>query len=655
VIRLHCALAVCLLSAGLQAGQSITIASPRGGEFFLVGQTQVVRLDDRTKFKSVGVELSRDGGTTFESLGTIDNAGDKSKRNALSFTVTGPASGNCVVRVRAALGSNQIVAVTGAFVIASPGAGPLQPSGAAGGDLSGTYPNPTIANNVVSVAKVTSGAASNGYVLQANGSGGADWALLPASPTTLPPNGNAGGDLSGTYPNPTVATVGGQTAASVAGGTVAVSAATNTNTASTIVRRDPSGNFSAGTITATLNGSATNFIGSLTGNVTGTQGATVVSVVGGQTAANVGSGVLAANAATSANTASSIVKRDVNGAFSGGLIESTSGGLKFPDATVQTTAAIGVPAGFVIMGTTSTAPTGYTSTGQKVETTWIARASMPTIRVYCCADTVNGKIYAMGGTFGGLDLAINEEYDPATNTWSIKAPIPAIRSEHAIGVVNGKIYVVGGRAGGVNYSTVVLEYDPVANSWATKAPMPTGRNFLGVGVVNGKLYAIGGTAGGPELDVVEEFDPVANTWATKVSMPTARHLFGTGVANGKIYALCGTSQTASPAAVNEEFDPVLNTWSSKAAVPVARNSLAACGLNGKIYSIGGSSNSNEVQEYNPALNTWQQRVSTVAGRELHVAAVVNQSIFAIGGVSASALTGLNEEYSPATFYVFQKD
>jgi len=584
VIRLSCVFSMCLMSAGLQAGQSITIASPRGGEFFLVGQTQVVRLDDRTKFKSVGVELSRDGGTTFESLGTIDNAGDKAKRNALSFTVTGPASGNCVVRVRAALGSNQIIAVTGAFVIASPGAGPLQPSGAAGGDLTGTFPNPSIANNVVTAAKVNSGVSSNGFVLQADGSGGANWTALPASPTALPPNGNAGGDLSGTFPNPTVATVGGQSSANVAGG------------------------------------------------------------------------VTLANAATYANTFGAIVKRDGSGNFSAGLIESTSGGFKFPDATTQTTAAIGVPSGFVIMGTSSTAPTGFTSTGQKVETAWVARAPMPTLRHEFGAGAVNGKIYVVGGTSsGGADLVTNEEYDSATNTWSTKAPMPTTRSNHAIGVVNGKVYVVGGKVAGVNYSNTVLEYDPVANTWATKASMPTGRDALGAGVVNGKLYAIGGTTGGNPLDVVEEFDPVGNNWTTKAPMTTGRNNLGIGAANGKIYALCGTSQAASPANVNEEYDPLANTWSTKTPLPVPRNSIAVCDVNGKLYSVGGSSDSNEIQEYDPTSNAWQRRVPMVAGREGHVVAVVNQTIYVIGGYSASILTGMNEEYSPATFYVFSKN
>src|SRR5438477_474426 len=108
--------------------------------------------------------------------------------------------------------------------------------------------------------------------------------------------------------------------------------ATSANTPNTIVLRDGAGNFSAGTITAALNGNATtattattatnatNFTGSLSGDVTGTQGATVVSFVGGQTAANVAAATVLANAATSANTANAIVRRDASGNFSAGTI-----------------------------------------------------------------------------------------------------------------------------------------------------------------------------------------------------------------------------------------------------------------------------------------------------------------------------------------------
>ena len=69
-------------------------------------------------------------------------------------------------------------------------------------------------------------------------------------------SGPLAGDVTGTQSATVVAKVGGQTAANVAAGAAAANAATNANTASAIVKRDASGNFAAGTITAALSGAA---------------------------------------------------------------------------------------------------------------------------------------------------------------------------------------------------------------------------------------------------------------------------------------------------------------------------------------------------------------------------------------------------------------
>jgi hypothetical protein len=69
---------------------------------------------------------------------------------------------------------------------------------------------------------------SNNLVAPSGGGGG-------------PPSGAAGGDLSGTYPNPTVATVGTSTAANIHTAEAAANAATALATVSTIVKRDAQG------------------------------------------------------------------------------------------------------------------------------------------------------------------------------------------------------------------------------------------------------------------------------------------------------------------------------------------------------------------------------------------------------------------------------
>jgi hypothetical protein len=158
------------------------------------------------------------------------------------------------------------------------------------------------------------------------------------------------GDVSGTGPGAAVTTVnsvGGYSASAIAASVAATQSAVSINTASTIVKRDSSGNFAAGTITANLtgnvtgnltgnvtgnltgnvtgnvSGSAASFTGSLAGDVTGTQSATVVSLVGGQAAATVASATVTVGAATSLNTVGTLVKRDGGGSFSAGTITAT--------------------------------------------------------------------------------------------------------------------------------------------------------------------------------------------------------------------------------------------------------------------------------------------------------------------------------------------
>jgi hypothetical protein len=80
-------------------------------------------------------------------------------------------------------------------------------------------------------------------------------ATSATSATTL--TGSLTGDVTNAGMTTTVATVGGATAANVASATTAANAAASINTVGTIVKRDGSGNFAAGTITATLSGAAT--------------------------------------------------------------------------------------------------------------------------------------------------------------------------------------------------------------------------------------------------------------------------------------------------------------------------------------------------------------------------------------------------------------
>ena len=283
---------------------------------------------------------------------------------------------------------------------------------------------------------------------------------------------------------------------------------------------------------------------------------------------------------------------------------------------------------------------------------WEAKALLLRQRWGLGAETVNGKIYAIGGQddlpAAGKRVA---EYDLGKDQWTEKKSIPTGRFRIATGMVRGKIYVFGGTANNFEALPTVEEYDPKTDTWTKKADMPTARLGLSAAVVGGKIYTIGGAESFFfSSGAVEVYDPVSDTWEKKADMPNPRWGISAVAVASRIYVFGGAVDNTHQkyTDLTEEYNPKTDTWTKKADMPIKFFDMAASFVNsGKAYIIGGKTFDGRdkdgtkvegwilhwtVLEYDVEKNRWQRLNDEMpTGRGTLASSVVDGKIYVIGG------------------------
>jgi N-acetylneuraminic acid mutarotase len=412
----------------------------------------------------------------------------------------------------------------------------------------------TVADGSITTAKLADGAVTDEKVAS-----GISYSKLTGAPSSLPPNGSAGGDLGGSYPNPTVDGLQGRAVSSTA-----------PRDGEFLKWNEPASHWGPAGVNELPAGAVVQTL-----SQTPPPGYTYTGV------------------------SSSFITE--------GWASRSSSGFT---TRVYPAAAVANGKIYVMGGLNGPAFRNANQEYDPATNSWTTKASMPVARFAMGAATVNGKIYLFGGeVLGFVATDTNEEYDPATNSWSAKASMPVARAELSAAAVNGKIYALGG----VDASSAIVntneEYDPATDTWATKSSSGfTSRYLFAAAAVNGKIYALGGFDGSSAMNTNEEYDPATDTWATKSSSGfTPRWTLAAAAVNGRVYALAGANSTASTLYnTNEEYDPALDIWTTRSSTGFTpRFGPAAAAVNGKIYVMGGGNASfnavNTNEEYTPPL------------------------------------------------------
>ncbi|WP_127361548.1 carboxypeptidase regulatory-like domain-containing protein [Actinacidiphila soli] len=243
-------------------------------------------------------------------------------------------------------------------------------------------------------------------------------------------------------------------------------------------------------------------------------------------------------------------------------------------------------------------------------TAWTTADALPTPVMDSGTVTLDGKVYAFGGTDGSNLQFKAYVHDPATGGWQRLANMPQGLEKPGVEAVGGEIYVGGGWDSAGNASAALYRYDPKHDSWSSEASLPAGVVAGGTAVLGGRLYVVAGCGGNcfPASRATYVYDPQADAWSQVANYPITDSWLSCAGIDGQVVCAGGTDPVSGEeTAATYAFDPVTGAWTARADLPYPNWAMASASSGGRLQLVGGVSGgqlTNQAEEYDPATDSW---------------------------------------------------
>ncbi|MGW7243805.1 kelch repeat-containing protein [Streptomyces sp. NPDC054804] len=242
---------------------------------------------------------------------------------------------------------------------------------------------------------------------------------------------------------------------------------------------------------------------------------------------------------------------------------------------------------------------------------WTTADALPAEVMDSGSVTLDGKLYAFGGTDGANMQFKAYVHDPATaGGWRRLANMPQALEKPGVEAVGGRIYVVGGWDTTGAASAAVYRYDPVHDTWSSAAPLPSGVVTGGTAVLGGRLYVVAGCGGNcdPVSQATYVYNPRTDSWSRAADYPVTDSWLSCAGIDGQVVCAGGTDPVSgAESAAAYAFDPVTGVWTARAELPHPVWGMASASSGGRLQLVGGVSHgqmTNQAEEYDPVTDSW---------------------------------------------------